>query len=344
MKGVSLDTVRTSNATLKTLGPGLVAVFVGGTSGIGESILKAFVGAVAAPKIYIIGRSQNAANRIIKECREANETSEVEFLQADVSEIANVDRVCSDIIQREKRLNLLVLTTGILTVDGRNESPEGLDRKMAVHYYSRMRFISNLLPLLTSSASSSQLSRVMTVLGAGIGNRMVESDLDLKSNFSLSNCGAHCGVMTDLMLERFAATWKGTAFVHTAPGVVKTNLGSGLPTYLRAAFKVAGPLLAPWTVGLHETGERHLFMATSNRYPPSELPNDSRCGAPTEKNGVAEGSDGVRGSGAYLLNWDGQIQKQNRDLLEEYRRTGMAERIWKHTMAVFDSCSKDRDS
>lgn len=136
MKGVSLDTVRTSNATLKTLGPGLVAVFVGGTSGIGESILKAFVGAVAAPKIYIIGRSQNAANRIIKECREANETSEVEFLQADVSEIANVDRVCSDIIQREKRLNLLVLTTGILTVDGRNGTipPPAQWVKMLINY------------------------------------------------------------------------------------------------------------------------------------------------------------------------------------------------------------------
>lgn len=173
---------------------------------------------------------------------------------------------------------------------------------------------------------------------------MVENDLDLKSNFSLSNCGAHCGVMTDLMLERFASTSKGTAFVHTAPGVVKTNLGAGLPTYLRAVYKVAGPLLAPWTVGLHETGERHLFMATSNRYPPSELPNESSCGAPAEKNGVAEGSDGVRGSGAYLVNWDGQIQKQNRDLLEEYRRTGMAERIWKHTTAVFDSCSKDRNN
>ncbi|EHK16306.1 uncharacterized protein TRIVIDRAFT_39631 [Trichoderma virens Gv29-8] len=344
MKGISLDTVRTSNATLKTLGPGLLAVFVGGTSGIGESILKAFLGAAVAPRVYIIGRSRDAANRIVKECQAVSETSEVEFLQADVSEIANVDQTCSEILRKETRLNLLVLTTGILTMDGRNESPEGLDRKMAVHYYSRMRFISNLLPLLASSASSSQLSRVMTVLGAGIGNRMVESDLGLKTNFSLSNCGAHCGVMTDLMLERFAATWKGTAFVHTAPGVVKTNLGSGLPTCLRAAYKVAGQLLAPWTVGLAETGERHLYMATSNRYPPSESLNAATCGTPIEKNDVAEGSNGGRGSGAYLLNWDGRVQKQNANLLEEYRRTAMAEKIWKHTEDVFDNCNRGGNS
>ncbi|KAL7928075.1 hypothetical protein V8C35DRAFT_318994 [Trichoderma chlorosporum] len=338
MKGISLHAVRTSNATIENLGPGLVAVFVGGTSGIGKSILKAFVSVAAAPRVYIIGRSRDAAGSVVKECRAVNEMSDVKFLQADVSEIANVDRVCSDIIQREKTLNLLVLTSGVLTIDGRNESPEGLDRKMAVHYYSRMRFISNLLPLLTISASSSQLSRVMTVLGAGIGGRMVESDLDLRNNFSLSNCGAHCGVMTDLMLERFAANWKGTAFIHTAPGVVKTNLGSGLPNYLRAVYKIAGPLLAPWTVDLAETGERHLYMATSNRYAPSELPNQFGYGAPVEKNDMAEGSDGHGGSGAYLLNWDGRVQTQNADLLEEYRRTGVAEKIWKHTMDIFDSC------
>lgn len=180
----------------------------------------------------------------------------------------------------------------------------------------------------------------MTVLGAGIGNRIVESDLGLKDSFSLSNCGAHCGVMTDLMLERLAATWKGTAFVHTAPGVVKTNLGSELPTCLRAAYKVAGPLLAPWTVGLDETGERHLYMATSNRYPPLGVPSEFSCGASAEKNDVAEGSNGDRGSGAYLLNWDGRVQKHNADLLEEYRQRGTTEMIWKHTMDVFDNRNK----
>lgn len=206
---------------------------------------------------------------------------------------------------------------------------------MAVHYYSRMRFICNLLPLLRDSASSSQLSRVMSVLGAGIGSHVIKNDLDLRANYSLSNCGAHCGVMTDLMMERFATANKGTAFVHTAPGVVKTNLGSDLPIYVRAAYRLAGPLLAPWTIGVKETGERHLYMATSNRYPPAQLPVESVCGTPCEKNDVAEGANGKIGSGSYLLNWDGQIQKQNAKLLEECRQTGVAEKIWEHTMSIF---------
>lgn len=119
MKGISLDTVRTSNDALKTFSPGIVAVFVGGTSGIGKSILKALMRVATAPRVYIIGRNRDAANRTVTECRAMNDMSEIEFLQADVSEIANVDSVCSDILRREKRLNLLVLTTGILTIDGR---------------------------------------------------------------------------------------------------------------------------------------------------------------------------------------------------------------------------------
>jgi hypothetical protein len=221
------------------------------------------------------------------------------------------------------------------------ESPEGLDRKMAVHYYSRMHFIFKMLPLLRHAAASSQLSRVMSVLGAGIGSRIIENDLDLKNNFSLSNCGAHCGVMTDLMIERFAATNSETSFVHTAPGVVRTNLGSGLPTCVRAAYRLAGPLLTPWTINVEETGERHLYMATSNRYPPAEHSNESSCGAPANKDEVAEGGNGKRGSGAYLLNWDGQVQKQNKKLLEEYRQTGMAETIWEHTTSILKKYKKD---
>lgn len=120
MKGVSLDTVRASNATLKALGPATVAVFVGGTSGIGEAILKATIRATIAPRVYIVGRNRNSGDRIIRECRAMNDSSKIEFLKADVSELANVDRVCNNIVQRERTLNLLVLTAGILSIDGRN--------------------------------------------------------------------------------------------------------------------------------------------------------------------------------------------------------------------------------
>jgi len=56
---VSLAEIRAHNATIKNLGSGLVAVFVGGTSGIGLSTAREFARNTAAPHIYLIGRNES---------------------------------------------------------------------------------------------------------------------------------------------------------------------------------------------------------------------------------------------------------------------------------------------
>lgn len=75
-----------------------------------------------SPRVYIVGRSLPAAERIIAECKTLNESGKVEFLKADVSELAEVDRVCGEIKRREGkegRINLLVQSQGNLTLAGR---------------------------------------------------------------------------------------------------------------------------------------------------------------------------------------------------------------------------------
>lgn len=52
---VKIDTVRESNEKAKRLS-GLVAVFVGGTGGIGESTAKELFLRTTRPKAYIVGR------------------------------------------------------------------------------------------------------------------------------------------------------------------------------------------------------------------------------------------------------------------------------------------------
>lgn len=65
-----------------------------------------------------MGRSSSAAERIIQECAVLNKDSKVEFLKADVSELKEVDRVCGEILKKEKHLNLLVQTQGNLNLRG----------------------------------------------------------------------------------------------------------------------------------------------------------------------------------------------------------------------------------
>lgn len=95
-------------------------LIVGATSGIGEFTAKAFVHNAISPRVYIVGRNQTAADRIIKECETLNKDGKVEFIKADVSELAEVDRVCQEIMKKEKHLNLLVQTQGNLNLRGRD--------------------------------------------------------------------------------------------------------------------------------------------------------------------------------------------------------------------------------
>lgn len=112
---VSLPDVQSSNSRIaSTLPPGLVAVFVGATSGIGETTLKRFAKHTRQPRVYFVGRSQEAGDRIAAECRALNSEGDYIFIKADTSLIRNVDDVCWDVKSKEKAVNLLFLSTGTL--------------------------------------------------------------------------------------------------------------------------------------------------------------------------------------------------------------------------------------
>ena len=159
---VSLTDVQSSNSRIaSTLPPGLVAVFVGATSGVGETSLKQFAKHSRQPRIYFVGRSQEAGDRIAAECRTLNSEGEYVFIKADTSLICTVDDVCRDIKSKEKAVNLLFLSTGSLIS---TETSEGLPFGSALITYSRNRFIVNLLPLLQQATA---LRRVVTAFAAG---------------------------------------------------------------------------------------------------------------------------------------------------------------------------------
>lgn len=115
---VTLFGAETSNADIATSLPtGMVAIFVGGTSGIGEYTLKKFVRYAKNPRIYLVGRSQDAADRIIPECIKINPHGQYIFIRSDVSLLKNVHRVCEQILSKELSINLLFQTQGGLQMD-----------------------------------------------------------------------------------------------------------------------------------------------------------------------------------------------------------------------------------
>jgi NAD(P)-dependent dehydrogenase (short-subunit alcohol dehydrogenase family) len=326
LEGYSLAQVRAHNSTLKNSAPGLVAIFVGGTSGISHYTAREFARNTVAPHIYLVGRNETEAARITQELQSINSASKIDFIKKDVSLLREVDEACKAIKEKEKRVNLLFMTIGTLTLQGRNETTEGLDRKHALHYYSRMRFIQNLIPELTTAANDTNpkatLSRVVSVYDPFLGKKGVPNfaDLSLKKGYSLGNCATHASAMQNFALEHFARMYPATSFVHEQPGIVETGLANSIlwkPVYF---------LVKPFSVARMESGERHLFEATAPQYAPKAKAEGVED--------VALGADGVKGSGHYHLSWNGKPSGASK-AETEMRADGAEKKIWEHTEEVF---------
>lgn len=120
-----------------------VAVFVGGTAGIGAAMAKAFAShRNGDAHIVIVGRNRQAAEDLIASLpKPADGQPPHEFVECDASLMRNVRQTTAELIRRLPTINFLVLSAGFLTTQGRNETDEGIDKRLALHYYSRWRFI-----------------------------------------------------------------------------------------------------------------------------------------------------------------------------------------------------------
>jgi NAD(P)-dependent dehydrogenase (short-subunit alcohol dehydrogenase family) len=324
---VSLGSVRKANGSLSKK----VALFVGGTSGIGRSTLRQLALNVDAPTAYIVGRSEANAAPLLKELRQTNPKGSFNFIEANVSLISNVDKACEDIRKREKALDLLFMTPGGLSLVGRRETSEGLDKLFALRYYARMRFTQNLLPLL--EASETEPGRVVSVLGGGFEGNIDTNNLDLKTGYNIVSCAMHSVTMTSLAMEHLAAQHRAS-FVHVYPGLVGTNIYSNsFPPPLAAVYNYGmWPMMYPFSVNIDESGERHLFHSTSPRYSAKSQAQNAPLPDGLK---VAVGSNGTVGSGAYLMNWKGETSAGGKKM-QSLRAQGAAQKVWEHTTSLLD--------
>jgi NAD(P)-dependent dehydrogenase (short-subunit alcohol dehydrogenase family) len=171
---VSYKEIRASNALINDETGPRVAVFVGGTSGIGKFTVKALVGAGATVKIYLIGRksSEERTLAFIQELNAINPKAEVIWTEGEISLLAETKRICEIIKSRESSVDLLFLTAGYAPFGARHETSEGLEIVQSLEYYSRMLFTIHLLPLLNQAKAP----KVVTVLAGGM-----ESNYELMS-------------------------------------------------------------------------------------------------------------------------------------------------------------------
>lgn len=341
-------------------GQPLVAVFFGSTSTIGQAALRALASAAGDQgkgyRAYLVGRNAKATEPIIAECRSRCPAGQFTFVQIkDLSLIRDVDAVCEEILRLEgensnARIDYLMLSQGgaifkprqgKCAVDGiygidslmrLTDTKEGIDITMSLMYYSRMRAITKLLPLLLKSSLP---ATVVSVYAAGIEQKLYPDDLSLRNpaRYNYSQARSHMVYMHTLFFEALAEKHPDKLrLIHIFPGVV---VGPGfwnpeVPFWMRALLRyVLLPLFGRWiTTPPEQCGQRMLTLISPS-YPRRSLDQ------PESSTEVVLGTDGTPGSGVYSLGQDGK-NNLNAKAYQKFDKDEMRQKIWDHTNRAFE--------
>ncbi|KAF9531431.1 hypothetical protein CPB83DRAFT_849013 [Crepidotus variabilis] len=311
---VSLASIRSSNAAV-THPARPVALFVGGTSGIGEGMARAFGRHTNGnADIIIVGRNKAAADGILSSLPLPDVASTSppvvrEFIQCDATRMKNVDATTRDILSRYPKINYLIVSTGILTMAGRDETEEGIDKKLALHYYARWKFIQDLLPSVNKGKTEDETGSVMSVLAAGMGGSIDLGDLGLKKTFSLKNAAMAAPTYNDLMMESFYEKHPSLSLIHSYPGFVRTTLAATSPSVIiRGSSFLMNTVFRPLTTSADDCAEYmwHGIYSTANK------------------------------AGAWRINASGEDIGKKSYYGDEEQRT----RLWNHTSEEIESAMK----
>lgn len=319
---VKLSSVKQSNAAFAAdhdKSSGLTGVFSGATSGIGASTLEAMVPMLHHSTVYVLGRSAKKFEAQREKLATLSSSCQVKFIECDVSLLSDVDAACKHILaDKIDKIDFLCMSQGLVPLNGAQYTSEGIETCFALSYYSRIRILTNLLPLLRKSPRP----RVLSVLNGGKEKAILKEDLGLENeaNWSTTAVVNHTTTNMSLALDFLAddPSNKNLTFMHAFPGLVRTNIfaklrapeSSSIFWWFTLAFirNVVGLLMVVQGITPQDSGERHAFHLTSHVFGPGSL------------HLIDESSEEV------VLN----------SVLQGYRDEGMAKTVWEYTMQVFD--------
>lgn len=216
---------------------------------------------------------------------------------------------------------------------------------MAMMYYSRMRAIQQLKPLLLKSELP---AAVVSVFAAGFEAKLFRDDLSLRDpqHYSYLQARSHLCHMHSAYLAKLAETHSDDTtgklrLVHIFPGLVLTSAfdNPAYPAWFRFLFnRILVPLfLRPFVaVDSDESAARMLSLASPVLYPAANVGDG---GGETGTGGAVRGMDGSLGSGAYSLDWKGDDihnRKAYAKLGDDGEVEALKNQVWEHTNKAFE--------
>lgn len=128
-----------------------VVLVTGATSGLGREVARDL--AAAGATVLVHGRDPAKCEATLEDLRDAGGSDDARSYVADLSSLDAVRRLADELLDRERRLDVLVNNAGIgATGAERAESRDGHELHFAVNHLAHFLLTRRLLPLLRASA------------------------------------------------------------------------------------------------------------------------------------------------------------------------------------------------
>lgn len=235
---------------------GKTALVTGGTSGIGREVALNLArhGAV----VVIIGRNKEKGASIVRLARDQG--GDLLFIQADLSEMDQVQRVAAQFHAEQSHLDILVHSAGIHFYE-RKLTSDGIEYNFAANYLNR--FV--LTELLLDRMRLDTPTRIVVVGSPYVFDPLRFFNLDgvrgekpLRPIVGLLKSGMANSIWTVELARRLG---NGSITLRNIqPGIVRTAILRNDPVFVRAMDQVMQPMRG---MSAEQAGENYAKIATN---------------------------------------------------------------------------------
>lgn len=234
---------------------GKVALVTGATAGIGEVTAAALAGMGAA--VVLVSRSQQKLAATAERIRQQTGNAQVEWIAADLSEMANVVEAADEFKARHDRLHILVNNAGALFME-RQVTADGYEMTFALNHLAYFLLTELLLPVMGRSAPA----RIVNV--ASEAQRMGGLDFDdLMGERKYSGFGAYAqSKLANVMFTyELARRLEGTDITANVlhPGFVASGFGQNNTGWMMRLFS----LIRPFAISPEQGAQTPIYLASS---------------------------------------------------------------------------------
>ena len=230
-------------------------IVTGATDGIGlEAATKI---ASLGNRVGLIGRNPEKGAKAIERITSLTGNSKLDFFQADLSSISEINKLSEEIKNKYSELNVLLNNAGGASKN-KIITSEGLEKTFATNQMNYFTLTTNLIDML----SASEGSRVVNVASnAHIGADIDFDNINGEKGYSFWKAYCVSKLMNIMFTYRLAEIQDKVTVNALHPGFVDTNIGGNEGSVIKKIVKFGSKLFART---VENGADSSIYLSTSD--------------------------------------------------------------------------------